>query len=56
VVGYEKKEIGHLPTKLIEISPLNSEEFLLLKKRKISEKETATSSSEWGVSQLLPSP
>jgi hypothetical protein len=31
VVGYGKKNVGHLPTKLIEFTPLNSAEFLLVK-------------------------
>jgi hypothetical protein len=34
VLGYGKKNVGHLPTKLIEFNPLHSAEFLLLKNGK----------------------
>jgi hypothetical protein len=38
VVGYGKKNVGHLPTKLIELTPLSSAEFLLLKNGKKSKR------------------
>jgi hypothetical protein len=38
VVGYENWNVGHLPTKLIEFTHVNSMEFLLLKNRKTKKK------------------
>jgi hypothetical protein len=48
-------KVGHLPTKLIEFTPLNSAEFLLLKKEIKQKKELPPLQKKWGVSQLLPS-
>jgi hypothetical protein len=43
-----KMKVGHLPTKLIEFTPLNSAEFLLLKKEIKQKIGTTTSSKEMG--------
>jgi hypothetical protein len=42
-----KTKVGHLPTEIIEFTPLNSVEFLLLKKE-ITRKGTTASSNEMG--------
>jgi hypothetical protein len=48
-------KVGHLPTKLIKFTPLNSAEFLLLKKENKAKKELPPLQIKWGGSQLLPS-
>jgi hypothetical protein len=51
-----KKEVGQLPTKLIEITPLNSVEFLLTqKKEKRRNKELSPLQKNWGGGLSTPS-
>jgi hypothetical protein len=50
-----KMKVGHHPTELIEFAPLNSAEFLILKKGNKAKKELPSLQIKWGVSQLLPS-
>jgi hypothetical protein len=45
-----KKKVGHLPTEFIEITPLNSAEFLYSKGKQINKGTTVSSKQTEGLS------